>query len=63
MKRANPGLNESNPFRIEAWIIRRIETQIILIPLKTARNRVPLHNGFAHPDYFKVMDRVAPALT
>ena len=36
-KRANPGLKEINPFRIEAWIVQRIETQPILIPLKTAR--------------------------
>jgi hypothetical protein len=37
-KRAYPGLNELNPFRIEEWILQRSETQIILIPLKTARN-------------------------
>jgi len=36
--RANSGLNEFNPFRIEEWILQRIETQIILIPLKTAKN-------------------------
>jgi hypothetical protein len=38
MNRANPGLNEDNPFRIEEWILHSIETQIILIPLKTAKN-------------------------
>jgi hypothetical protein len=26
-------------FRIEVWILQRIETQIILIPLKTAKNQ------------------------
>jgi hypothetical protein len=36
--RANRGLNEFNPFRIEEWILQRIETQIILIPLKTAKH-------------------------
>ena len=30
--RANPGLIEINPFRIEEWILQRMETQIILIP-------------------------------
>ena len=42
--RANPGLDEINPFRIEEWILQRIETQTILIPLKIAKNQT---NGTA----------------